>query len=430
MIKEKIPAAMLLAAALCFTTGCESTDVPEQKLVIEVSENVEEEATPPRTSNTQKKTETATAKKDDKQNKTETTTTELKITSISSGDEELDDFLAWLLGIDGSSGGTGDEYTYYLSDDGTIYAIKNSGSTGSTGSSSSSGKSSSTGTSNSTGTSSTTWSSSSSNDYDDWSDWGDFFGFLYGSSGESVQINESGMTVETRFDVPEGYERVPVTPGSYEDFYRKLPLKPAGTPVYYYDGQKKNTNYHAAVLDFPQLKDDLLQCADACMKMRAEYLYSKGLYDKIAFTAESGVLIPFSRYVDGYRLTGSGWKSGYKKGTSRDIFDDYLRIVYSYASTRSLAKEIVPISMSDLRIGDIFVKSGSPGHSVFVVDMAVNKKTGQKIMLIGQGYMPAQDLHIVKSMDSISPWFYVEDDSFGGMDFSFPKGCQGRWPER
>ncbi|MBO7639479.1 MAG: hypothetical protein J6S91_10940 [Treponema sp.] len=268
--------------------------------------------------------------------------------------------------------------------------------------------------------------------YDDSDDYGNYGwdNFFFGTTTSNVKINEKGMTVETRFDVPEGYERVKVTAGSYEDFYRKLPLKPAGTPVYYYDGQKKNVNYHAAVLDFPQLKEDLLQCADACMKMRAEYLYSKGLYDKIAFTAESGVLIPFSRYVDGYRLTGSGWKSGYKKGTSRDIFDEYLKIVYSYASTRSLAKEIVPIKISDLRIGDIFVKSGSPGHSVFVVDMAVNKKTGKKIMLIGQGYLPAQDLHIVKSMESISPWFYVEDDSWGGMDFSFPKGSQGRWPER
>ena len=303
-----------------------------------------------------------------------------KPTSQTYDDEDLDDFIAWLMGLDGD---------YSELDTGT-------------------------------------------DSYDDSDDYGNYGwdNFFFGTTTSNVKINEKGMTVETRFDVPEGYERVSVAAGSYEDFYRKLPLKPAGTPIYYYDGQKKNSNYHAAVLDFPQLKEDLLQCADSCMKMRAEYLYSKGYYNKIAFTAESGVLIPFSKYVDGYRLTGSGWKSGYKKGTSREIFDEYLKIVYSYASTRSMAKEIVPIKISDLRIGDVFVKSGSPGHAVFVVDMAVNKKTGKKIMLIGQGYLPAQDLHIVKSMESISPWFYVEDDSWGGMDFSFPKGSQGRWPER
>ena len=403
---KKILAPLLFAITLFLMTGCESTDLPEQKLVIEVNENAREEKTAPRTATTQRKTETASVTSESKQDKTSTaekpktsepsetrsktqTTvtgndksksgTSSKPSSQTYDDEDLDDFIAWLMGLDGN---------YSELDTGT-------------------------------------------DSYDDSDDYGNYGwdNFFFGSTTSNVKINEKGMTVETRFDVPEGYERVKVTAGSYEDFYRKLPLKAAGTPVYYYDGQKKNGNYHAAVLDFPQLKEDLLQCADSCMKMRAEYLYSKGLYDKIAFTAESGVLIPFSRYVDGYRLTGSGWKSGYKKGTSREIFDEYLKIVYSYASTRSMAKEIVPIKLSDLRIGDVFVKSGSPGHAVFVADMAVDKKTGKKIMLIGQGYLPAQDLHIVKSMESISPWFYVEDDSWGCMEFSFPKGSQGRWPE-
>lgn len=292
-----------------------------------------------------------------------------------------------------------------------------------------------------TETTTTTKTITTDSDYDDldalmaWLLGGDgdmdgFYSAVFGQLGPAVDINPKGMTVETRIGLPEGYERVPVKAGSYEDFYRKLPLKPDGTAVYYYNGQKKEWSCHVAVYDFPQLKDDLLQCADACMKMRAEYYYSKGEYNKIGFNAESGVYMPFSKYVDGYRLTGSGWKGGYAKGASREIFDEYLRVVYSYASTRSLAKELLPVKIEDLKIGDVFVKSGSPGHSVFVTDMAVNKKTGQKIMLLGQGYMPAQDLHIVESMDDVSPWFYVKDASFGCEEFSFPKGSQGRWPER
>ncbi|MBO4385943.1 MAG: hypothetical protein J5817_02890 [Treponema sp.] len=254
--------------------------------------------------------------------------------------------------------------------------------------------------------------------------------FIFGSRGPSVEINKNGMTVESRIGVPEGYERVSVKAGSYEDFYRKLPLKPDGSSVYYYNGKLKSQSFHIAVYDFPQLSEDLLQCADACMKMRAEYYYSRGEYSKIGFDSEGGVYMPFSKYVDGYRLTGSGWKSGYAKGASREIFDQYLRIVYSYASTRSLAKEIKPISISDLRIGDVFVQSGNPGHAVFVTDMAVNKKTGKKIMLLGQGYMPAQDIHVIESFDSVSPWFFVEDKEFSYAEYIFPKGCQGRWQER
>lgn len=262
-------------------------------------------------------------------------------------------------------------------------------------------------------------------------DWNMIFDSIFApQESSSVEINPNGMTVETRISVPEGYERVPVAAGSYEEFYRKLPLKSADAKVYYYDGQLKRNSYHAAVYDFPNLSEDLLQCADACMKMRAEYYYARGEYDKIGFNAESGTYLPFKKFMEGYRLTGSGWKSGYAKGSSRKIFDEYLRIVYSYASTRSMAKEIVPIDIKDLRIGDVFVQSGNPGHAVFVTDMAVDKKTGKKIMLLGQGYMPAQDLHIIESFESISPWFTVEDKPLSYAGYSFPKGCQGRWPER
>ena len=247
---------------------------------------------------------------------------------------------------------------------------------------------------------------------------------------QPAENKTNGMTVETRISVPEGYERVPVAAGSYEDFYRKLPLKSSDAKVYYYNGQLNRYSYHAAVYDFPNLSEDLLQCADACMKMRAEYYYARGEYDKIGFNAESGIYLSFKKYTEGYRFTGGGWKDGYAKGTSRKIFDEYLRVVYSYASTRSMAKEIIPINIKDLCIGDVFVQSGNPGHAVFVTDMAVNKKTGKKIMLLGQGYMPAQDLHIVKSFESISPWFTVEDKPFSYASYSFPKGCQGRWPER
>ncbi len=275
-----------------------------------------------------------------------------------------------------------------------------------------------------------TSTSQPSSSYENNDGWGDIWDFIFGPQGPSVEINKSGMTVETRIGVPEGYERVSVKAGSYEDFYRKLPLKPDGSPVYYYNGKLKSQSFHIAVYDFPQLSEDILQCADACMKMRAEYYYARGEYSKIGFDSEGGVYMPFSKYVDGYRLTGSGWKAGYAKGATREIFDQYLRIVYSYASTRSMAKEIKPISISDLRIGDVFVQSGNPGHAVFVTDMAVNKKTGKKIMLLGQGYMPAQDLHVIQSFESISPWFFVEDKEFSYAEYVFPKGCQGRWVER
>jgi hypothetical protein len=47
---------------------------------------------------------------------------------------------------------------------------------------------------------------------------------------------------------------------------------------------------------------------------------------------------------------------------------------------------------------------------VIVVDMAENKRTGEKVFLVAQGYMPAQDIHVLKNSNDggLSPWYPLE----------------------
>jgi hypothetical protein len=61
-----------------------------------------------------------------------------------------------------------------------------------------------------------------------------------------------------------------------------------------------------------------------------------------------------------------------------------------------------------LEAGDIFIKAGSPGHTMIVVDVAVNNKN-EKVFMLAQGFMPAQSIHIVKNLldETISPWYKV-----------------------
>lgn len=49
---------------------------------------------------------------------------------------------------------------------------------------------------------------------------------------------------------------------------------------------------------------------------------------------------------------------------------------------------------------------------MIVVDMAADGKTGKKIHLLAQGYMPAQDMHIVINPNdsTLSPWYELNDD--------------------
>ena len=83
------------------------------------------------------------------------------------------------------------------------------------------------------------------------------------TSGNAVNIiKDAGETLETRVLTPSGYERVEVEEGSFEEFLRQYPLKPAGSKVLLYDGSEKgNQSAHVAVFALPIENYDLQQCA-------------------------------------------------------------------------------------------------------------------------------------------------------------------------
>lgn len=70
-------------------------------------------------------------------------------------------------------------------------------------------------------------------------------------------IKPEGNTVETRFDVPEGFERMPVADGSFESYLRNLPLKPDGSYVQYYNGKIKYNGVYCGVIDMDIGERDL-----------------------------------------------------------------------------------------------------------------------------------------------------------------------------
>ncbi len=99
-------------------------------------------------------------------------------------------------------------------------------------------------------------------------------------------------------------------------------------------------------------------------------------------------------------------------------------MVFAYAGTISLAQELKPVAIEDMRIGDVFIQA-SPCHCVIVVDMAQNTETGEKLFMIAQSYMPAQDIQILKNYndESISPWYSVDfGDVLNTPEWKFNKG--------
>ena len=230
-------------------------------------------------------------------------------------------------------------------------------------------------------------------------------------------IFSDGETLQTRIRTPENYERRNAEDGTITCFLRNYAMKDDLSPVLLYNGSEKgNQNAHEAVFELPIENEDLQQCADSVMRVFAEYYWSLGQYDRIKFYFTDGFLCEYSKWIEGYRVSfdgGTKWVKRASYDTSYETFLKYLRIVFSYAGTASMQSyETETISLTEMSVGDVILEGGSPGHVVMVVDECVNEK-GEKAYLFAQGYMPAQEFHIIKNpMHSEDPWYYEEEMSF------------------
>lgn len=231
-------------------------------------------------------------------------------------------------------------------------------------------------------------------------------------------ILPEGTTLETRFAVPEGYKRMEAENGSLSEFLREYELKEDGAPVLLYNGSKKrNQSAHTAVFTLPIEEVDLQQCADSIMRIYAEYYWHTGQQEKIAFHFTNGFLCDYSKWREGYRVAVNGndvsWSKDASYDDSYECFVKYLRTVFNYAGTlsmESLESETIPLS--EMKVGDVIIKGGSPGHVVMVVDICENA-AGKKAYLLGQGYMPAQEFHVIRNpAHSEDSWYYEEEIQF------------------
>lgn len=237
-----------------------------------------------------------------------------------------------------------------------------------------------------------------------------FFG-----SKTTTLLNPDSNTLDGRVLVPEGFKKISNIENNFGQFLRNLPLLPNNSKVHIYNGDLKgNQNAHCAVIKMTVGNKDLQQCADAVMRLRAEYFYQNENYDKIQFHFTNGFLCSFSKWAEGYRIAVNGnnvnWVKTQNASTSRNNFEAYLETVFSYAGTLSLEKELKQKEIKDIKPGDVFIKGGSPGHAAIVVDVAKNEETGETLFLLAQSYMPAQEIHLLKNPNdnAITPWYSTD----------------------
>ena len=230
-------------------------------------------------------------------------------------------------------------------------------------------------------------------------------------------VDNSSASVDIISDIQtiDGYERTQIEKGSFALWLRRLPLKKGGRKVLLHNGRAKgNQTAQHRIINMDVGRQDLQQCADAVIRFRAEYLFSRNRFADLHFNFTSGDRAEFAKWMQGFRpqvkYNKVSWKKTAGQTTGYNTFRKYLKTVFIYAGSYSLSKEMISVpDVSDMEIGDVFIQGGFPGHAVIVVDMA--EKNGKKAILLAQSYMPAQEIHILKNPrnSKSSPWFIIKE---------------------
>src|SRR5262249_40092813 len=106
----------------------------------------------------------------------------------------------------------------------------------------------------------------------------------------------------------------------------------------------------------------------------------------------------------------------------------FLDIVFLYAGSKSLSDELAPVSVRDVRPGDVFIQGGFPGHAVLVADVV--EGAGTRAFLLVQSYMPAQEIHVLPTPAPGLPWFEAQPGApLATPEWTFPPDALRRFPE-
>lgn len=230
----------------------------------------------------------------------------------------------------------------------------------------------------------------------------------------SIEALEASSNVRRRFEPPRGFQRVPASPASFGGWLRQLPLAAEGTPVLAYSGEVLLPADHphlAAVTTLDTGARDLQQCADAVMRLHAEWLWTQQRASEASYGSGAGP-IPWKRYLAGgfTKLKGNSfvWGNRGPRKNTHATYRKYLDMVFSWSNTVALARQGKPVERAGLRPGDFFVLPGSPGHTVLILDVAA-REDGRRVALLGQSFMPAQSFQVLRPSRRQS-WFELDDE--------------------
>jgi len=230
----------------------------------------------------------------------------------------------------------------------------------------------------------------------------------------------SQLNIETKFPPPAGYERM--FNDGLSTFIRTHPLKNDNIVNDSYGDSVMNENTWMAVFDYDLGTHKFHQCADAAIYLHAKYNWKAKYYDKLEFNTVSGTLLKFNDYLNGvkYKLKVDhtdlilDWTNPSPRLDNIKNFNNWLIKVWGWAGTKSFHHDTISVNMEDIRPGDIF-NDGS--HVVSIVDVVINKKTGNKKYMLAQSYMRngdtnyGEEQYVLLNPSTKDVWYDVNEDN-------------------
>ncbi|MDE5874247.1 MAG: DUF4846 domain-containing protein [Muribaculaceae bacterium] len=214
-----------------------------------------------------------------------------------------------------------------------------------------------------------------------------------------------GSEISTRYIVPDGFHREETKEGSFGAFLQNLPLKPIGYKTHLFNGQEKDPQISTSVIDFDIDSTNIQKAAASITRLRAEYLYSKGQFDKINFKLTNGFSFNFTKWAQGFRVkeneSHKDWYKVYEKEDySYQNFRSFLKKVFESSDDSILFNLLTPITKSQLSVGSVILQRGEKGHAVIIVDMIIPDNPTDSFkgrgVLLAQGQSPAQEIEIIE----------------------------------
>jgi len=227
----------------------------------------------------------------------------------------------------------------------------------------------------------------------------------------------SQQTIETKFAIPNGYERQILS--EFHQWIINQPLK-EDNKVFYSNGQEKvNDDIWAAVFDYELGTHKYHQCADAAIYLNAMYKYENGYKDQLIYSFTNGDRSSYKEWLDGVyynldpndvRVLKKIYRS--KREDNLKTFYSWLKMLWTWAGTGSLTFDTKKVEISDMKPGDIFNQGG---HAISIVDVIINKRNGNKKFMIAQSFMidpsVGDEQHILINPINGNVWYDISNQT-------------------